>query len=304
MSGYKKSAHGFPDILRKFSLLPLTVPAVLFVLLFLVLPSALLFSYSIQTQSVAGDIGLPLTLSNYERLFDVPLYFRVLVTTLKISLITAFVTVVIGFPVALVIVRGSPLFGRILTIVIIAPLVLSSVVRTYGWMLVLANTDAGVVNWFLSSIGLGPAALRVLYTQTAVVIGSVHVFLPMMVLPLASSLARINPAVEEAARTLGAPSWRVFLRVTLPLSVPGLVAGFTIVFSLTAASFVVPAILGGSNALMLGNLLQQQVISVYDWPFASAIAVVMVLTTFFSIGVFAKLLDGSLVSSMRRRRAV
>jgi putative spermidine/putrescine transport system permease protein len=121
----------------------------------------------------------------------------------------------------------------------------------------------------------------------------------MMVLPLASSLARINPALEEAARTLGAPSWRVFARVTFPLSVPGLVAGLTIVFSLTAASFVTPAILGGNYAQMLGNLLEQQVTSVYDWPLSSAIAVVMVVLTFAVNGMSVFLLERRL---KRRRR--
>jgi putative spermidine/putrescine transport system permease protein len=137
-----------------------------------------------------------------------------------------------------------------------------------------------VLNWLLHAMGFGPAPLHILYSETAVIIGSLHVFLPLMVLPLVSSLSRINTALEEAARTLGAPAWRVFARVTLPLSLPGLAAGLTLVFSLTAASYVTPSLLGGSSSQVLGNLLQEQVMTVYDWPLGSAIAVVMVTLTF------------------------
>jgi putative spermidine/putrescine transport system permease protein len=262
----------------------LLAPAAIFLLVFFLAPASILLSYSVLTQAPAGGIGLPLTASHYLHLFETSLYRHVLLVTLRISVWTAVLAVLLGYPVALVIVRGSPLIGRVTTIILVAPLVVSIVVRTYGWQLVLANNGAGVVNFVLASLGLGRAPLQVMYTEAAVVIGSLHVFLPMMVLPLASSIARIEPSVEEAARTLGAPAWRVFWRVTLPLSLPGLAAGLTIVFSLTAASYVTPAILGGNSAHMLGNLLEEQVVAVYDWPFGSTIAVVMVAVTFAANG--------------------
>lgn len=277
----------------------LVLPAVLFLVIIFIVPVAVLFSYSVLTQPQNGVIGLPLTLSHYAHLAETPLYLHVLAITLRISLWTAALSVLLGYPVALTIVRGTPFVSRMVTIILVAPLVVSIVVRTYGWQLVLANSNAGVVNWMLHAIGFGPAVLHVMYSETAVVVGSLHVFLPMMVLPLASSLARVNPALEEAARTLGAPAWRVFARVTFPLSVPGLVAGLTIVFSLTAASYVTPAILGGNYAQMLGNLLEQQVTSVYDWPLSSAIAVVMVVLTFAVNGISVFLLERQL---KRRRR--
>lgn len=262
----------------------MVLPALVFVLAIFVAPAILLFSYSLLTQPQGGGIGRPFTLAHYAHLFDGSLYLGVFLVTLRISLWTSGLAVLLGYPVALAIVRGSSLVGRLVTIVLVAPLVVSIVVRTYGWQLLLANGPTGVVNWVLhalgGSMGVGPAPLQILYSETAVVVGSLHVFLPMMVLPLASSLARIEPSLEEAARTLGAPSWRVFARVTVPLSVPGLLAGLTLVFSLTAASYVTPAILGGNRAQMLGNMLEQQVVTVYDWPFGSAIAVVMVALTF------------------------
>ncbi len=258
----------------------LSAPSLAFLVVFFLLPSALLLSDSVMTQSPGGHIGAPLTAGHYVHLAVTSLYTHVLLVTVRISLWTAALAVLLGYPVALVIVRGSPAISRLTTIITVAPLVVSVVVRTYGWQLLLANSRSGVVNWVLWSLGSAPVTLKVLYTETAVVIGSLHVFLPLMVLPLAASLARIKPALEEAAATLGAPAWRVFLRVTLPLSLPGLAAGLTIVFSLTAASYVTPAILGGNQAQMLGNLLEQQVMATYDWPTAAAIAVIMVVLTF------------------------
>ena len=179
----------------------------------------------------------------------------------------------LAYPLALVMVRGHPLIGRALTVIVIAPLLINVVVRTYAWRVILANGDNGVLNWTLAHFGLGPVQL--LYTEWAIIIGSVHVFLPMMVLPLSAALGKINPAVEEAARTLGASSWAVFRRVTLPLSVPGLAVGCTLVFSLTASSFVTPALLGGNFAKMLGTLVEEQILMVFDWPFGAAIATLL-----------------------------
>ena len=278
----------------------MTLPALLFVLVFFLVPASTLFSYSVLTQTPDGHISLPVTMANYAHLFSTPAYRSVLLITLRVSAATAALSVVLGFPVALAIVRGGPVVSRLTTIIVVAPLVVSIVVRTYGWQLLLANSATGVVNWLLHAAGFGAAPVRVLYSETAVVIGSLHVFLPMMVLPLSSAVARIQPALEEAARTLGAPGWRVFCRVTLPLSLPGLIAGLTIVFSLTSASYVTPAILGGNRGQMLGNMLEQQVVTVYNWPLSAAIAVVMVVLSVAVSLALVRLLE----RPMRRLRRV
>jgi putative spermidine/putrescine transport system permease protein len=200
--------------------------------------------------------------------------------------------------VAIVMAKSGPIVSRTIALIVIAPLIVSVVVRSYGWQLILANTPAGLLNWVLMSLGITGAPLAILYSETAVVIGSLHVFFPMMVLPLASALGKIDPNLEDCARTLGAPWWKVFLRVTLPLSVPGLVAGFTLVFSLTAGSFVTPVILGGTTATMLGNLIEQQIFVVYDWPFGAAIAVVLVFVVFAINTLSMRLLEGRRLRSM------
>jgi putative spermidine/putrescine transport system permease protein len=256
----------------------LLLPAAGFLLAFFIVPAVTLFAYSVLTQRADGVVTLPLTAAHFQHFFGTTLYTHVLFSTLRMAAVTAALAALLGYPVALVMVRSNALVMRIMTIVVIAPLIVSVVVRTYGWQLILANTRTGVVNWILLSFGIVHQPIRILYTETAVIIGSLHVFFPMMVLPLASALAKINPQLEDAARTLGAPSWRVFWRVSLPLSLPGLAVGFTLVFSLTASSYVTPAILGGTSAQMLGNLIEQQIAAVYDWPFGATVALVLVAT--------------------------
>jgi putative spermidine/putrescine transport system permease protein len=265
-----------PVIPRPLVGLALLLPALAFLVVFLVLPSLILLGYSVFSQNQTGDISLPLTVGSYERLIFSPAYRRVVMTTLRVAFFTALFTSLLAYPLAMVIAYGRPLASRITMILVVAPLVVSVIVRTYGWQLVLGNSSTGVLNWILGAMGAGPTPVKVLYTEWAIVIASVHVFLPLMVLPLSASLSRINPSLNEAARMLGAPAWRAFLRITLPLSVPGLIAGLTIVFSLTAASYVTPQMVGGNRGLMLGVLLEQQINTAFDWPMAAAIASVMV----------------------------
>jgi putative spermidine/putrescine transport system permease protein len=272
--------------------LGLALPAMGFLAAFLLVPAVRLISAGFLTQDAHGLLGGPITLSHFVHFFDTGLYSHVLFVTLRISLLTAGVAALLGYPVAMVMTRSHPAVSRVVTFITIAPLIVSVVVRSYGWQLILGNGPAGLLNWLLLSTGVINTPLRLLYSETAVVIGSLHVFLPMMVLPLASVLGKIDPHLEEAARTLGMPAWRVFHRVTLPLSLPGLAVGFTLVFSLTAGSFVTPAMLGGTNAQMLGNLIDQQITAIYDWPFGATIATVLVAIVVGVNLVSMRLLDG------------
>jgi putative spermidine/putrescine transport system permease protein len=254
----------------------LLLPSFAFLAVFFALPALGLVAYSFLTQSAGGTIGLPVTLQHYHHFFGTPLYSHVLLTTLRISLCTTAVSALLAYPVALVMSRSASSVRRIITMIVIAPLIVSVVVRTYGWELILGNGPTGILNWLLLGTGLTKTPMRLLYSETAVVIGSLHVFFPMMVLPLASALGKIDPRLEDAARTLGAGAWRTFRRITLPLSRPGLAVGAGLVFSLTAGSFVTPAILGGTGAQMLGMLVDQQILVVYDWPFGATVATVLV----------------------------
>src|SRR3954453_12944268 len=261
---------------RRLMPVALLSPSLLFLAMFFALPALGLISYSVLTQATDGTIGFPLTLEHYRHFFTTPLYLRVLLTMLKISLITTVIAVVLPYPVPLVMVRTKPAVRQAITVIVIAPLVVSIVVRTYGWQLILGNGPTGILNWLLLNSGIIKSPIALLYSEAAVVIGSLHVFFPMMVLPLASALGKIDPKIEDAARPLGATSWRTFRRVTLPLSLPGLTVGCTLVFSLTAGSFVTPVILGGTAGQMLGVLVEQQILIVYNWPFGAACATVLV----------------------------
>lgn len=243
----------------------LLLPSFVFLAVFFALPALGLVSYSFLTQSPQGTIGLPITLKHYQHFFGTALYSHVLLTTLRISLYTTAAAAVLAYPVALVMSRSASGIRRVITMIVIAPLIVSVVVRTYGWELILGNGPTGILNWMLLGAGLAKTPVRLLYSETAVVIGSLHVFFPMMVLPLASAIGRIDPRLEDAARTLGAGVWRTFRRITLPLSLPGLAVGCGLVFSLTAGSFVTPAILGGTGAQMLGMLVDQQMVQPNRW---------------------------------------
>ncbi|MEJ0015911.1 MAG: ABC transporter permease [Acetobacteraceae bacterium] len=253
----------------------LVAPAVVFFVILFIVPVGTMIAFSFFRQTSTGDLAPALTLANYARLASVDLYRTVLFTTIRVSLFTTIGAMLLAYPVALVMVRGNAIVARLLAIIVIAPLLVNVVIRTYGWRVILTNSQNGVLNWILVQLGLDP--VRILYTEWAIVIGSVHVFLPLMVLPLAAALGKIDPYVEEAARTLGGSAWDVFRKVTLPLSVPGLAVGSTLVFSLTSSSFVAPALLGGNFAKMLGTLVEEQIMSVFDWPFGASIATVLIV---------------------------
>ena len=264
----------------------LLAPTVVFFVIAFLIPIGLMISFSVYRQSASGALEPGMTLANYTRLFSVDLYRKAMLTTLRVSVLTTIFCAILAYPLAMLMARGSDFVRRSLTIIVIAPMLINVVVRSYVWRIILANGDAGILNWSLGQLGLGQ--MRIIYTEWAIIIGSVHFFLSTMVLPLAAAIARIDPSVEEAARTLGATAAQVFRRVTLPLSVPGLAAGSALVFSLTASSFVLPALLGGNFAKMLGPLIQEQILSVFDWPFGAALATALIATVlianFISIG--------------------
>jgi putative spermidine/putrescine transport system permease protein len=157
----------------------LLAPAVLFFVVVFVIPVGLMIRYSFYQQTPSGDLTSAATLANYMRLGSVDLYRTVVMTTLRVSLWTTVIAMLLAYPLALVMVRGHPLIGRALTVIVLAPLLINVVVRTYAWRVILANGENGVLNWTLAHVGLGP--VKLLYTEWAIIIGSVHVFLPMMV---------------------------------------------------------------------------------------------------------------------------
>jgi putative spermidine/putrescine transport system permease protein len=211
-----------------------------------------------------------LTLDNFVALMK-PLYARVFLETAWICLLTAITTLFVGYPVAYALVHArSPLFKSLILVIVVTPLFLGEVVRTYSWIIVLGNN--GFINSLLLKLGLTSAPLQMMFTTGSVVTALVHVTLPVMVVMLAAALSHIDPAYERAAESLGASPIRVFLTITLPLSAPGVVAGVTTAFAWTFSAFATPQLIGGGRVNMVSNLVYQLGFASFNFPFAASLS--------------------------------
>jgi putative spermidine/putrescine transport system permease protein len=218
------------------------------------------------------------TLDNFTALLR-PLYARVFLDTVWICFVTAAWTLVIGYPVAYALVRArSPVVKSAILIIVVTPLFLGEVVRTYSWIVVLGNN--GFVNAMLMKAGLIERPLQLMFTAFGVVTALVHVTLPVMVLMLAAALAHIDRDYERAAQSLGAGPVRAFLTVTLPLSTPGIVAGVTTAFAWTFSAFATPQLIGGGQVNMISNLVYQLGFASFNFPFAASLSVAGLALTF------------------------
>ena len=222
------------------------------------------------------------TLDNFAALLR-PLYARVFLETVWICFLTAFFTLIVGYPLAyaLVHVRHVALKSAILVIAV-TPLFLGEVVRTYSWIVVLGNN--GFLNAMLLRLGLIDAPVQFMFTQFGVVIALVHVTLPVMVIMLAAALSHIDRDYERAAASLGAGPIRAFLTVTLPLSTPGIIAGVTTAFAWTFSAFATPQLIGGGRVNMVANLVYQLGFASFNFPFAASLSVAGLLLTFAVLG--------------------
>jgi putative spermidine/putrescine transport system permease protein len=263
-------------------------PVLALFLVFFAVPVLILFAGSFERVDTATfTVVEPFTLFNYRRFLLDPFYLGVLLTTLKLSVLVTAVTLLAGYPVALHLARAGARERALLMLLLVSPLVVSLVIRSYGWLIVLG--PRGVVNAVLTGLGVPPAKL--IYTETAVVIGLAHVFYPFMVLAISSALQNIDPAILRAAQNLGAAPVRVLWRVTVPLSIPGVVAGSLIVFALSVSSFVTPALLGGPWVKVVAYLAWEQNLIVLDWAFAAAIAVILLAVTGLIMLVYNRLVE-------------
>ena len=261
----------------------------LFVIFFAVPIALLLFSSVDRLDTATFQVVEHFTLHNYRRFLLDPFYLGVLGTTLRISVLVTLASLVTAYPVAFYLTRARPRERSFLMLLIVSPLLVSLVIRSYGWVIVLG--PRGLLNNLLVGLHLVTAPLKLLYTETAVVVGLTHVFYPFMVLAIYSSLAQIDPAVARAAASLGAGPLRAFREVTLPLSVPGIVAGSLIVFALSVSSFVTPALLGGPWVKVVAYLAWEQNLVVLDWAFAAAISVILLVLTGVTMYAYNRLVE-------------
>src|SRR5512147_2326470 len=261
--------------------LSLIAPADGYLFLFMILPLILVTILSFLSRGTYGEVVFKFNLTNYARLLD-PLYFKILVYSLLVGLATTVICILIGYPLAYYIARTPARQRSLLLFLILIPFWTNFIIRLYAWILILRG--GGLLDSFLQWAHITNASLNLLYTPTAVLIGMVYEFLPFMVLPLYTSLEKIENSILEAAADLGAPPWRVFLRVTLPLSIPGMIAGTILVFIPAMGMFVIPDLMGGAKTILIGNVIRNQFLTARDWPFgAAASMILMVLTIVFTL---------------------
>ncbi|MBN2646899.1 MAG: ABC transporter permease subunit [Thiotrichales bacterium] len=222
-----------------------------------------------------GLVTLVVNFGNYSLLFEDPLYWKALLSSIEIAAIATLVTLLIGYPMAYAIAKAPKAWRLPLLMLIILPFWTSFLIRVYAWIGILKTN--GILNDALLGLGLIDQPLEILYTPTAVYIGIVYSYLPFMILPLYATLIRLDDTLLEAAADLGCPPWKQFLTVTLPLSLPGIIAGSMLVFIPVMGEFVIPDLLGGPNTLMIGKLMWTEFFNNKDWPLASALAAVLLV---------------------------
>ncbi len=252
----------------------LAAPYALFLLFLLVVPFINVALFSVHSYSPTKIVLPELTLDNYRKIFDL-YYLRLFGRTLRLGLITTVICALLGYPLAYFLARARPRVVTLGLFLLIMPLMVSTVIRVFGWIVILGRK--GLINEALLGLGLEP--VKLLYSETAVVIGLVNIFMPFMVLPLLASIERIPPSLEEAAQNLGANWLQMFRRVILPLSLPGLISGSLLVYSISISAFVTPALMGNSRERMAAQQIYDEVLVSFNWPSASSLALTLVLLT-------------------------
>ena len=239
---------------------------------------------------LAGSVFAPdATAEHWLRIVQEPIFLRVLMRTVQTAAIVTVLAFLLGYPVALVMSRLSGRAAMLVAACVLIPLWTSVLVRSYAWIVLLQRT--GIINSTLQSWGVIDQPVRMIYTEGAVIVAMTHVLLPYMILPIFASLRTIPPELDRAARNLGAGAWTSFRTVTLPLSLPGVYAGAIMVFILSLGFYVTPALVGGPQNLTIATLIGQQTTELLDWPFAGALAGLLLVVTLGIVTLFRRFLS-------------
>jgi len=269
------------ELRRQLHYLLLLLPAVLLLLVLFVYPILRLLVTSLY---VDGQ----LTLEHYRRIVEVDLYLRVLRTTFVIALQVTAICLVLGYPLAYFLATLQARTARLLMILVLIPFWTSILVRTYAWMVLLQRQ--GVVNRWLLELGLIDEPLRMMYNRIGVLVGMSHVLLPFMVLPTYAVMRGIDRTLLRAAANLGASPTQAFVRVFLPLSLPGVAAGSLLVFILALGFFITPALMGGRSDMMIAQLIETQIRTQLNFSFAAALAAVLLVITLIIFAIYNRIL--------------
>jgi putative spermidine/putrescine transport system permease protein len=250
----------------------LSLPLATFFAFFFVAPLLIMFALSFYTSPELAETGL----DQYQAFFGDSFNLGVLWDTIWLGVQTTILCLLMGYPLALAYMRAPGWLQGLLMFAIVMPLLTSVVVRTFAWLVILGRS--GIVNTWLIELGLSSAPIKFLYTNTGVVIALAQIQMPLMVLPLITSLAQMNPNLNEASESLGAGSWRTFSKIVLPLTLPGIVAGCLLVFAAATTAFVTQSVIGGGRLIYMPQYIYEQAISLQNWPFAAVISIVFTVS--------------------------
>ena len=270
---------------KKNRLILLLAPFTLYSLIFFLGPMLILLLFSFLEPGIYGWVEWNFYHHNYGRIlgwadgvyeeFDI-VYAKIFFRSIRLALITVFFTLLICYPAALWISNLNPKLRNFFIFLITLPFFASLVVRLFAWMIILK--PSGILNQFLLGLNIIDEPFLMLFTEGAVIVGMIYVLIPFMFLPLYASIEKIDPKFLEASKDLGANKFKTFYRVTLPLSLPGIMAGSILVFIPSLGNFIVPDLLGGAKVVMIGNLIEQAFINGRNWPFGSAISMILMTT--------------------------
>ncbi len=261
----------------------MTYPYVAWITVLVVAPMLLILLYAF-TKEGNSVTDFLFTFNNFKRFFVDSVFGEVLLRSLRVALVTTIVCILLGYPAGYFIAKCSEGVKMVWVLLITFPTWINMLVRTYAWMGILQ--DDGIINKFFELIGIGK--VTILHTEFAVILGMVYNFLPFMVLQIYTALTKMDGSLLEAAADLGADRVKAFLKVTLPLSIPGVISGITLVFLPAVSSFFIPKLLGGGQYVMVGNLIESQFLTSGDWNFGSAISLIMVIIIMISMFITRK----------------
>ncbi|KAA8597355.1 MULTISPECIES: spermidine/putrescine ABC transporter permease PotB [Vibrio] len=260
---------------KKFNLQSAIVALITgWLVLFVMIPNIMIIGTSFLTRDEANLIEMTFTLDNYLRLAD-PLYFKVLMHSFYMAIVATLLCLIVGYPFAYIVAKMPVKWRPIMLFLVIVPFWTNSLIRTYGLKIVLGTQ--GVLNKGLLALDIIDKPLRIMYSETAVMIGLVYILLPFMILPLYSAIEKLDDTYLEAAKDLGANKLQTLLKVVLPLTMPGIIGGCLLVLLPALGMFYISDLLGGAKNLLIGNVIKSQVLNARDWPFGAATSIALTM---------------------------
>lgn len=263
---------------KKFSFA--TYPYVVWSALFIIVPLIIVLFFSLTISDVDG---YKFSLENFTRLLKSQ-YGLIFFRSIKLAFLSTLLCLIVGYPVAYIISKMAPSKRNLIIMLFIVPMWMNFLLRTYAWLPILGKN--GLINNILGHFGIGPLSL--LYNDGTVLLGMVYNFLPFMVLPIYTVLSKMDESLIQAAEDLGANKFQIFKKIIIPLSIPGIMSGITMVFMPAVSTFVISSLLGGGKYMLLGNLIEQEFTTIGDWNFGSAISIIMMIVILISMAVMNK----------------